>query len=1121
MNNLQQLFKKLNTENILLEVVDDELKIFSKSGTIENDIITQIKIHKSEIIQQLKKSTGLGAIKIPVAPKMKNYPLSNAQQRLWMISKFKEASIAYNIPMCIPVKITDVTSFKKALQLVVARHEILRTIFKEDIELDEVRQWIIPAEEVALTIEHKDLRKMPAEDKQHFIKEYAANDALTPFNLESDLLFRATLLQITEDDFVLSLTMHHIISDEWSVEVMFKDVMEFYKADTANKEPKLSPLRIQYKEYTLWQLSKLKSEVGATQKKFWLAQLSGELPVLDLPSNKKRPLMKTYNGHSFKSYLSKETTADIKKFSQKQESSLFIYLVSISTILLHKYTVSKDIIVGTPISERNHVDLKDQIGFYINTLVLRNQVDSNKDFIAFYDQIKASTLVAYEHSDYPFDSLIENLGTKRDISRNPIFDIMLTMQDSEAQETEFDATQTDTIWDNGACVSKFDVSLTFKEEDGYLSYTLDYNTDVYDKKMIQQFMRHFKSLLKATLDNSTKKIANIEYLSKEEQNYLLYELNNTKTDYPKNNTIVELFDEQVQKTPNDIALVYEEKQLTYQEVNKLSNQIANYIHQNYAPKPDEIIAIHLERSEWLIVAILGILKTGAAYVPIDFHYPKDRIEYMMNDSQAKAIINQKILEDFIENKEKYKKTNSKDNAKENNLAYVIYTSGSTGKPKGVMIENRSLINYNEYFTKTFKISNKDSSVMSASISFDGVLTAVFGCLLSGATLHIVKEDLIVATDRFIDYLIHHKISFLKGTPILLNLLINNDKFSELLEKGNLKLLISGGDNAIFSDIKQLVNIQGLQIINHFGPTESTIGATVQEINADVVDRNNVIAIGSPISNTQLYILGENNDLLPEGVVGEICISGDGLARGYINNPKLTAEKFIQHPFLKGQRLYKTGDFGQWLSDKSIKFSGRKDDQVKVRGYRIELGEIEKAISTINEIKQCVVIAKNSEDLVAYYICEEIVDEIAIRTTLMKRLPAYMIPNFFVKLKEFPLNANLKIDKKQLPNPQALALEKPRIYVAPSTKTERELVAIWEELFNIENIGIEEDFFLLGGQSILGIKLISRIHKRLGVHIELKDIFSERTIASIAEYIETSIQLDAQEIEEETERKLIF
>lgn len=1119
MKDIQELFKALNEKSILLEVVNDELKIFSKSGSIDEDLLHQIKFHKTNIIQQLKKNTNLGATKIPVAPKMKNYPLSNAQQRLWMISKFKEASIAYNIPLYIPIKITDVASFKKALYVVVERHEILRTVFKEDTELEEVRQWIIPMEEAPFVIEYEDIRAIA--NKELFIEKYIANDTITPFNLESGPLFRTTLLQASEADFVLALTMHHIISDEWSVEVLFKDVMEYYKVFAANKTPEIAPLRIQYKDYALWQLSKLKNDIEAIQKSFWLDKLSGTLPVLELPSEKKRPLMKTYNGHAFKGYFSKQTTTKIKEFSQQQESSLFIYLLSISTILLHKYTVSKDIIIGTPVSERSHLDLKDQIGFYVNTLALRNQVDANKNFITFYNEIKTNTLAAYEHTDYPFDLLIENLDLQRDMSRNPVFDIMLTLQDTEGHQTEYDATQTDIIWDNGACISKFDVSFIFKEEADYLSYEVEYNTDIYDKEMIQQFMKHFKSLLKATLENPSTRIANIQYLSKEERNHLLYHVNDTKTTYSKNDTIATLFYDQVTKTPNAVAVVFEEKELTYKEINELSNQFADYIQQIYAPKADDIIAIHLEKSEWIVVAILAILKTGAAYLPIDIDYPKDRIAYMLNDSQAKTIINQTIIEDFFKNESKYEKKNTKSNSKDRNLAYVIYTSGSTGKPKGVMIENKNLINYTEYFTKTFNISTTDSSVLSASIAFDGVLTSVFGCLLSGATLHILKEELITATDRFIAYLIDKNISFLKGTPLFLNLFINHEKFSELLKKGNLKLIISGGDKAIFSDIKQLTNVRDLQIINHFGPTESTIGVSVQEINADLIANNHVISIGSPIANTQMYILDENNNLVPKGVIGEICISGDGLARGYINNQELTDNKFIRHPFVEGKRLYKTGDFGRLLSDKTIEFIGRKDDQVKIRGYRIELGEIENAMHTIGEIEQSVVIAKSNETLVAYYTSKESIGEKYIRAVLATYLPTYMIPSFFVRLNEFPLNANLKIDKKQLPNPLQTVEENSKVFVAPKTKTQQQLVTIWEEVFNIKNISIQDDFFQIGGQSIIGIKLISRIHKELGVLLELKDIFSERTIVSIAEYIEMNIQIDTQEISKETEKKLIF
>jgi amino acid adenylation domain-containing protein len=1028
---------------------------------------------------------------IPKTTEELSYILSSSQKRLWVLSQIEEGSVAYNLPSYHELDGKyDVGSFKKAILATIDRHEILRTIFKED-ENGEVRQWILTPEELGFEIDYQDYRK--EEDKEACVKIYIEEDGNKVFDLEKGPLLRASLLQIAEDRYVFYYNMHHIIGDGWSTEVLGKDVNAYYESYKENKVLDLPELRIQYKDYSAWQISQLEEASYQLHKSYWLDKFSGELPVLELPTSKQRPLLKTNNGKTLGTYISKEDSLRFKEYSQAKGGTLFMGLVASLNTLFYRYTGQEDFIIGSPIAGREHIDLEDQIGFYVNTLALRNQVKGEESFDALFGKVKQNTLDAYTHQMYPFDRLVEDLDLKRDTSRSAVFDVMVTLQNNGEKvegvaKTEEELT---TIVDYGEGTSKFDLDLTFEEVGDYISFSVEYNTDVYDKEIIEQFIVHYKSILKGMLNNSDQPISEIEYLSKEEEHQLLHTFNDTKVDYPKGKTIIDLFEEQVASTLENVALVFEEVELTYKDLNERSNQFADYLRRSYDIQPDDLVGIKLGRSEQMIIAILGVLKSGGAYVPIDPEYPQERIGYMVTDSGCKVLIDEDELKNFSEQETIYTKENLPKVTTPTDLAYVIYTSGSTGQPKGVMVENRSLLDYALTFKETFELKGEDRVIQQASLSFDTHVEEIYPTLVSGSTLLFGKNG---GRDiKELEELIQEKkASILSATPLILNEL--NTQKSDL---SNLRLLISGGDKFSTTFVSNFLG--KVPIYDTYGPSESTVCCTYSEIEKE----ENIAVIGKPINNRTIYILDAQGNIQPIGVIGEICIGGDGLARGYLNRPDLTAEKFVSNPFLEGARMYKTGDFGRWMSDGNIEFIGRNDDQVKIRGYRIELGEIESILQQNSLINEAVVLVKEDvngdKNIVAYITSKEELNSSELRKGLSKQLPDYMIPAHFVQLEELPLTPNGKVDKKALPSPEGLGMSTGVEYVAPRNEVEEKLVGIWEEILGRENIGIDDDFFELGGNSIKAVS-VSRADS---FHIPLKTLYQKRTVRKCLEIVKGS------------------
>ncbi|WP_133054857.1 non-ribosomal peptide synthetase, partial [Niastella populi] len=1120
---MKELIAELKSKNIYLSVDKEELVIDFEGDDLSHDLISRIKDNKAALISYLGKYHNDGKYtEIPVLSSSNYYPISDAQRRLWVLSQFEGGSVAYNLPGSIYLNHEiEIESFKRAVDATIERHEILRTVFRED-ESGEIRQWVREREDLGFAIDYQDFRKEA--DRKEKAEAYIAADAYRPFDLARGPLLRAALLQVEEEEYVFYFNMHHIVSDGWSVSVLSKDVFKYYEAYKAGKEPQIKELRIQYRDYSAWQLTQLDQASFKAHKKYWVDKLSGELPLLDLPATRQRPKVRTYNGHTLATYLDKATTAKLKDYIQEKGGSLFMGLLASWNVLMYRYTSQKDIIIGTPVAGREHADLEDQIGFYVNTLVLRNEVNPEESFDRFYHALKGYTLKSYNHQMYPFDRLVEELDLQRDTSRNAVFDVMLTLQSNAAgiEEVEISEESLNQIVDQGFSTSKFDIEIRAQEIDAYLSLKIIFNPDVYEKTMVEGLIRHYRQLLSALLEAPEEKISTINYLSEDEKHKLLVTFNDTAVVYPRDKTIIDLFEEQVAMTPDNIAVVFEDTALTYRELNERSNQLAYYLRENYNIRPDDLVGIKQARSEWMIVSILGVLKSGGAYVPIDPEFPQERIAYIEVDTKSRVCLDEKELKAFKENQERYSKEPVSSAATSNNLAYVIYTSGSTGKPKGVMIEHQNVTNFFSGMTTIFG-EEKGTFLSMTNFTFDisvlellWTLSKGYKVVIQGDAMQISEEDKNNKTQY--NYSVYsqvrkHKVTHLQITPSMGAML--NEHLSTDEGWGSIKNILLGGEPATVSLVNDIYQkLPGMQLYNMYGPTETTIWSTVKTLEKNTQR----IEIGKPIANTKIYILDENRNPVAAGVQGEIYIGGEGVARGYTNK-ELTGLSFIESPFVAGDRLYRTGDFGSWLNNGSIYCSGRKDQQVKIRGYRIDLGEIEHALSNYKEIDQVVVLVKENQsgekELVAYITSNSEQNINDLREYLKEKLPAYMLPAYFVQLEAMPLTVSGKVDKKSLPDPQGLGITSGVKYVGPRNELEEKLVKIWEQVLQRENIGMLDDFFVLGGHSLKAVRLSNEYQKELAVKLSLKELFVHTSVASHAALIASSAREAFVQIEKVT------
>jgi amino acid adenylation domain-containing protein len=1117
---MEQFILNLKEQKIFVSLNGDNLKIDFNGDSLPNDILMQLKENKLQIIDFLKKNQKKNVYQnIPALEKADRYASSSAQQRLWILSLLDEGG-AYNMPNVLELDGTyQLDYFMHAIELVIDRHEILRTVFMED-ENGLVKQLILTKEELGFTVEYKDFR---AElNKEEKAKQYLEKDFYKPFDLKKGPLLRASIIQLSENQYIFYYNMHHIISDGWSLDVLSRDVFAFYEALKNNTEVGLAELRIQYKDYSAWQLSLLDEPSQAIHRDYWMDQLGGEIQALNLIRYKQRPPVRSSSGQRLAANIDQKTSDDLKQYCSTHGGSLFMGLLSVWNVLMYRYTGQSDIITGVPIAGREHTDLQDQIGFYLNTLALRNHVNSEECFEEIFEGVKASTLEGYAHQMYPFDRLVEELNVPRDMSRNAIFDFMLTLQNISEEELQDSKEEIsfDQITNMGTSPSKFDINVTFQDRKTHLSIHVLYNPDVYDQELIENLIRHFKNLMKALLNAPKQAVGEVSYLSLQEESTLLNDFNATGLEYAKEKTIVDLFRGQVEKRADETAVVFENNVLSYKALDEQSNQLAHYLQENLHVKPGDLIGLQLERNQWMPVVMLAVLKSGGAYVPIAPDHPNERVKAIVADSGCKVVFDQQELARFITclDEKDYPTSSPQIEVTSDNLAYVIYTSGSTGKPKGVMLEHGNVTNFFAGMTAIFGESAGVFLSMT-NYTFDISVLEILWTLCSGYKL-VVQGDAhdTEETEYSISKQIaNHNVTHIQMTPSMGAILY------EQLSKGtgweSLKNILLGGEPVPIGLVKGIYEaLPTVAVYNMYGPTETTIWSTVKPLSRNLEE----VTIGKPIANTHVYVLDEREHLLPVGVQGEIYIGGQGVARGYTNE-SLTAESFIESPFIKGDRLYKTGDYGSWLSDGSLQCFGRKDNQVKIRGHRIELGEIEEALLKKDTIKEAVAVLKGEDgqkQLVAYITSHSEETSAEMRSFLADFLPFYMIPNGYVQLDQLPLNGSGKVNRHALPNPEGLGLSSGVEYVLPRNELEEQLVKIWEELLQKDRIGIKDDFFVLGGHSLKATQLIVRVEENFGIKVDLKSVLSKPTIEGLAENINTlqwlqdknqELNLDEEEI----------
>ncbi|MGZ8498342.1 MAG: amino acid adenylation domain-containing protein [Candidatus Binatia bacterium] len=1048
-------------------------------------------------------------------------PLSFAQQRLWFLDQYEPNSSVYNIPSALRLKGSlDIPALEQSLNEIVRRHEALRTTFAA-VDGEPV-QLIAPALRMSVPI--TDLTRHPASDRENEADRLATELAREPFDLSQGPLFRVQLLRLGQDDHVLVQTMHHIVSDGWSRGVFYRELSMLYQAYTQGNPTPLSELPIQYADFAVWQRQWLQGEVLEDQLSYWRKQLAEAPALLHLPTDRPRPAVQSYRGAKQSTELSQELTQRLKALSARQGVTLFMTLLAAFQTLLYRYTGQTDIVVGSPIANRNRAEIEGLIGFFVNTLVLRTDLSGNPTFTELLTRVRETALGAYTHQDLPFEKLVEELHPQRSLSHSPLVQVLFNLletQDDQLSLPGLDASPFGAI----AIPSKFDLTLYAIPKPQRLTLTINYNSDLFDDTTINRMLRHLCNLLEELTSDCGRRLLELPLLAEDERRQLLAEWSGSETHPAEHRCIHQLFEAQVQLTPDAIALTYEQLSLTYRELNRRANQFARHLRTRGVATGD-LIPIFMERCCDMVIAVLGILKAGAAYVPLDFDYPRMRLAYMLGDTRATLLVtsapslnrlpeyegaiicfdrDRHLFESEVEDNPTWV-TSAAD------LSYVYYTSGSTGTPKGVLTSHWGLARYCNFLADTYNLNSADSVLQLASFSFDASVRDMIAPLTVGARVVVVDQQGAKDPTVLISKINQHRITCLLSTvPPMLNELAETMLAEKRTSHDSLRLILVSGEPLHGSLCRKVHEAFGEKtlLVNQYGPTECTMTSSYHPISlADHLCQT--VPIGRPIPHTKLYVLDDDLNPTPVGVEGELYISGEGLTVGYLNRSDLTAEKFVPHPYSNkpGERLYRTGDVVRYRSDGTFTFVGRRDGQVKIRSIRIELGEIQSVLGRHPKVREAVILAPENnsgeKQLVAYVVAE---DEDApaaldLRDFLKQQLPEYMVPAFFVFLPSLPRSPNGKVERKTLPAPDFKRREINETFAAPRSVFERKLVELAAEILKIDKVGIQDNLFDLGLHSLSATQLVSRVRTKLHKKLPLRHIFEAPTIAGLARLIET-------------------
>jgi amino acid adenylation domain-containing protein len=1075
---------------------------------------------RAALVMQLKRKADASATREVITRRKESgpAPLSFAQQRLWFLNVMEPHS-PYIIWTDFHLRgQLDAAALERTLNEIVSRHESLRTTFSAT-EGQPV-QLVTP--HLTLTVPVHDLSDLDEDARASEVTRHK-QELRRPFDLARGPLFRARLLRLGTDEHALLLAMHHIITDGWSIGIMLREIAALYESFTAGRAPALPQLSIQYRDFAAWQREWLSGAELERQLAYWRENLRGAPPALVLPTDRPRPPVQSYRGATLEYVIGKGLTAALKELSRGRGVTLYMTALAVFKTLLYRYTGQDDIIVGTPIANRNRMEIENLIGFFVNTLVLRTSLSANPTFSELLTRVRDVTLGAFAHQDLPFEKLVEELQPERDMSRTPLFQVMFSLQNEPLPPPRLGGLEMQLI-DDDMKTAQFDLTLDLMERDDGILCNLEFNTDLFDRETAERMLRHYLRLLEEVVADPDRRLLELPFLTDEEQHRLLVEWNDTAREYPRDRCVHELFAEQAAQRPEAVALVASGEQLTYAELNARSNRLAHYL-RRAGLQPEGRAGLLLERNADAAIALLGVLKAGGGYVALDPSHPPERIRQMLADAGASMLLTTRQLADSLtghgakliclDADARHISAESAENpapvADARNLAYLVYTSGTTGQPKGILVQHRSLVNAIYAFITHHRVTEDDRILQFASLSFDVATEEFFAAWLSGARLVMRPEPAAVAPEQFVQFLEDEGVT-------LVNLPASfwAEWATAIAERGcrmppQLRRVVVGNEKTLPESLAKWQRAVGHLVTwnNAYGPSETTITASNYEPQRGE-DREgaSAVPIGRPVMNATMYVLDRAQQLMPVGVAGELCIGGAGLARGYQGQPGQTAERFTPNRYdaAGGERMYRTGDLARYLPDGNIEFLGRVDEQVKVRGFRIELGEIETVLSQHDGVREAVVVARPDERgnnrLVAYVVESEGRTATAgdLRRYLKDTLPDYMIPATFVTLDALPLTPNGKVDRKHLPEADGARPELEEAYVAPRSELERGIANVWQEVLKVEKVGVHDNFFNLGGHSLLIVQVNNRLHEVLRVDVSLIDMFKYPTVNALAEYL---------------------
>ncbi|MFD2169280.1 non-ribosomal peptide synthetase [Tumebacillus lipolyticus] len=1039
------------------------------------------------------------------------FPLSFAQQRLWFLDQFLPGNPAYNISTA--VRLTGRLhreALHSSLRAIAARHETLHTSFRE---VDgEPMQVIDPL--VTIDLPLLDLRDLPAEEQRVQVSEQIAVQSRKPFILQQAPLLRLTLLQLGDEEHVLLMTMHHIISDGWSMGVLIQELSLLYNAELEGVEAVLPELAIQYADFTDWQKEYLESGVLEEQLTYWRQKLGGKLPVLQLPTDRNRPAVQSYAGGIESFLVPSDLTEKLKALSQKEGVSLFMTLLAAFKTLLFRYTGQSDLLIGTPIAGRTREEIEPLIGFFVNTLVMRTELQGDISFRELLQRVKDTSFEAYANQDVPFEKLVDELAPERNLSHTPLFQVMFNLQNASVENLSLTGLQLEEmVADTGS--ASFDLTLGLTESKRGLAGRFEYSSDLFDQTTIERMITHLITLLHGVVERPDERLASLPLLTEAERKQVVETFNQKQIEFPTG-LMHQLFEQQVAVRPDKTAVEHLDQTLTYAELNARANQLAHYL-QGLGVGPESLVGLCVDRSIDLIVGMIGVQKAGGAYLPLDPDYPVERLKYLLTDAKVAVLLTHEHLLPNLPETSATTVCFDRDaeliaacptdkpisDATEDNLAYVIYTSGSTGAPKGAMLEHKNAVAHHHAIIDHYQVNPSDRIVQFASISFDVSMEEISPTLAAGATLVLRPGKSIMASDQFLDWLAEQKITKFNPPTAYLHAFLQDLAEQKLTLPPALRLVVTGGERAMPSMIRawREVASEHNTLYNAYGPTETTVTATVY----DEALPDGDVPIGRPLMNTQSYVLDALMQPVPIGVPGELYVGGKGVGRGYLGREELTAERFLPNAFRPGERMYRTGDIVRYLPDGNLQFLGRADGQVKIRGYRIEVGEIENVLVKAPGVREAAVIAREETPGVKYLAAYVTVSPDApstgdLRKHLGQSLPDYMIPSAFVILDEMPLTPNGKVNRSELPKPDDERPELGVAFIAPSGELEQLVAEIWQEVLGVSRVGVNDNFFELGGGSLLILQVHRKLKEQLDREISVVQLFQYPTVGALARFL---------------------